>query len=345
MQGNVPKDAEYVEELYKIKWLGEQFTVLLFYAESIQGDDSDQWKRLQDRHLDLEFVHFILGNVCQELFENRGVGLYPLSVDSLIAFLLNFPEKEAVKNKNIVLETVAQLQEFLDAHLEIQYLVASGEICSGREGIADAYQQALYVMETKRVYELEDCLFYADVQVEPAYGYYYPLELERELISQIQKRDVQRAWELIEGLFAQNERKNAGNFREIQRYLAYDIQCTMLKALEGRKLVGETFFSGVEPGDKKYLEELLDSICHSLQDDRDRNFKNNEEMCDKILSYIRQNIGDCNLNVTSIAGHFQISSVEMSKTFRVIKGQKLPTYISALRLERAKEILLSSELW
>ena len=33
----------------------------------------------------------------------------------------------------------------------------------------------------------------------------------------------------------------------------------------------------------------------------------------------------------------------MSKTFRSVKGQKLPTYISQQRIQKAKEILCSSD--
>ncbi len=69
-------------------------------------------------------------------------------------------------------------------------------------------------METKRIYELDDTVFYEDVKVEPQYGYYYPLETERELIWQIRQQNVARAEEIINDLYQQNEHKNISNRTE-----------------------------------------------------------------------------------------------------------------------------------
>ncbi len=344
LKGIVPKDAAYVEELYKIHWLGEQFTVLLFYAEEIEMDESQEWKEIHDKKLDLEFIRFVFGNVCEELFGDRGCAACSLMVDSVIALLVNFPEADMRKNKDMMLEVTEQLQEFMDQHLNIRYTLSAGDICKGREGIGDAYQQAVYVMETKRVYELDECLFYSDVKLEPHFGYYYPMEIERELIVQIQDQNTKKAEEMIEKLFAENKRINIGSIQEISKYLCYDIWCTILKALEGNFSVLEK--SGLFKTDWKNKKELLlgfDRICEILKEDRDKDFQNEEEMCQRIEQYIVQHLTDCTLGVTSIAEHFHLSSVEMSKTFRRIRGQKLPSYISALRILRAKEIMQTSD--
>ena len=87
----------------------------------------------------------------------------------------------------------------------------------------------------------------------------------------------------------------------------------------------------------------LHRVCENRQKELAEGSREEEELCSRIVLYIQQNISDCNLNVTSIAEYFQISSVQMSKTFRSVKGQKLPTYISQQRIQRAKEILSSSD--
>lgn len=99
----------------------------------------------------------------------------------------------------------------------------------------------------EEIYELDDTVFYEDVKVEPQYGYYYPLETERELIWQIRQQNVARAEEIISDLYQQNEHKNISNRTEAIRYLEYDLQCSMLKAMEGTEDFQEySFFHGQE---------------------------------------------------------------------------------------------------
>lgn len=344
LRGNLPENADYVEEMCGIRWCGEQFTTLLFYMEEIERDGSEEWDQVHKKQKDLEFVQFIVENVSYELFQNSGCIVYPMIVSDVLVIIVNFPEKDARRNRDITLETVTQLQEFMDEHMDIRYTVAAGEICRGREGISDAYQQAIYTMETKRIYELDDTVFYEDVKVEPQYGYYYPLETERELIWQIRQQNVARTEEIISDLYQQNEHKNISNRTEAIRYLEYDLQCSMLKAMEGTEDFQEySFFHGQECHGKQELIAKLHRVCENLQKELAEGSREEEELCNRIVLYIQQNIADCNLNVTSIAEHFQISSVQMSKTFRSVKGQKLPTYISQQRIQRAKEILSSSD--
>ena len=344
LQGKVPENVELIEEMCGIRWCGEQFTILLFYMEEIERDGSREWDQVHEKQKDLEFVQFIVENVSHELFQNNGCMVYPMIVSEVLVILVNFPENETIHNRDITLETVMQLQEFMDEHMDIRYTVSAGQICCGREGIADAYQQAIYTMETKRIYELEDTVFYEDVKVGPQYGYYYPLETERELIWQIRQQNVVRAEEIISNLYEQNERNNSSNHTEVIRYLEYDLQCSMLKALEHTQDFQEyLYLRGKECHGKQALIERMYRVCESLQKEQVEDRREEKELCEKIIMYIQQNIADCNLNVTSIAEHFQISSVQMSKTFRSVKGQKLPTYISQQRIQKAKEILCSSD--
>ena len=344
LKGNIPKDADYLEDLYRIKWCGEQFTTLLFFTEDIGRDGSSEWKRVHDKNLDLELVQFIFANVCQELFRDRDCVIYKLIVSDMLVMLVNFSKNDKAENRNIVLEVVTQIQTFMDTHLDIRYMVASGEICEGREGIGDAYQESIYVMEMKRMYELDEYLFYSDMQMETNFGYYYPIEVERELIRQIRMQNIVKAEEIITKLYDENEKDNVGNMQEIIRYLSCDIWCTMLKALEGARSIPEcSNFFKAERGGKKELLDALQVVCECLKNDKENDFQNDEEMCEKIVQYVQQNIADSNLSVSSIAEYFQLPSVDMSRTFRNIRGQKLPTYISMLRIQRVKKILSSSD--
>ena len=120
LRGNLPENADYVEEMCGIRWCGEQFTTLLFYMEEIERDGSEEWDQVHKKQKDLEFVQFIVENVSYELFQNSGCIVYPMIVSDVLVIIVNFPEKDARRNRDITLETVTQLQEFMDEHMDIR---------------------------------------------------------------------------------------------------------------------------------------------------------------------------------------------------------------------------------
>ena len=116
-----------------------------------------------------------------------------------------------------------------------------------------------------------------------------------------------RAEEIISNLYEQNERNNSSNHTEVIRYLEYDLQCSMLKALEHTQDFQEyLYLRGKECHGKQALIERMYRVCESLQKEQVEDRREEKELCEKIIMYIQQNIADCNLNVTSIAEHFQI---------------------------------------
>lgn len=351
LKGDVRENAQYVEELYGIKWNSSQYTVLLFYAEEINTENSREWESVCENNLDLELVRFIFSNVYHELFAKENCVVYHLVVDECLVLIVNLPSEDALKNKNVVLEVMAQGEDFIDSHLDIRYWVSAGEISTGREHLTDAYQEAIRVMELKRMYELHECLFYSDLKLKPTYGYYYPIELERELVRQIGEANAENAVSIVQKIYDENEKNNIYNILEMSRYLTLDIWCTVLKALNGdEKMIN--YFGSLKPDFwrkaanvcqlRDELLAMIKSICEYRAVNLKREIQSEEEICRNIVAYIKQNISDSNMSVGSIADHFLLSSAGMSKTFRKVMNQKLPTYITSMRVEMTKEILLKN---
>ena len=67
-----------------------------------------------------------------------------------------------------------------------------------------------------------------------------------------------------------------------------------------------------------------------------------ETLCEQIHDYIKKNYYDTNLSVTSIAEHFSLPPVMMSRMFRDTVGEKIPVVVSEVRLEAAKKLMCQS---
>ena len=64
----------------------------------------------------------------------------------------------------------------------------------------------------------------------------------------------------------------------------------------------------------------------------------------KVKEYIRENYGDCTLSVASLAEKMGISAAYLSTLFKVETDQNLVKYLAGYRMEKAKEMLITTSM-
>lgn len=70
----------------------------------------------------------------------------------------------------------------------------------------------------------------------------------------------------------------------------------------------------------------------------------NEKLKEEVLNYLDENYTDSDLSQTQLADYFQISVYSLSKMFNNQVGMGFAKYVNSKRIERAKELLLTTEL-
>lgn len=89
------------------------------------------------------------------------------------------------------------------------------------------------------------------------------------------------------------------------------------------------------------LQEVCLQICRILQQ---RRLSNNQDLKDRILSYIKQHFCENTLYADTIAREFNISEKYVYKLIREHTGQTLNEYIEQLRIRKAMEMLQETDL-
>ena len=86
---------------------------------------------------------------------------------------------------------------------------------------------------------------------------------------------------------------------------------------------------------------LLKEICSFVQENRrDRN----ADLIQNVSTYILNNYHDMNLNVSTVAEHFDLSASYLNKIFKDQTGVVLSNYITRVRLEESKRLLEETDL-
>lgn len=89
-----------------------------------------------------------------------------------------------------------------------------------------------------------------------------------------------------------------------------------------------------------WFEELFDKTETILCNIRN---KKNPDLVEQVLKYINENYRDSNISANIIADKLSITPQYFSKIFNEYAGVSFPDYINNVRLEKAKELILSNE--
>lgn len=338
-QANLPE--EQLEELYDIRFISDIFAVMLFYVESYEEE--------REEIVDLDKAQFILNNVYHELLEDVSCRVYQTRISDLLVLIVNLPEGE--RENRVLDEALNRGAEFINQYFNIGYAISISNIHEGKTELAAAYQEALQAMESKRLYGLDDMVYYSDIIEIASTGYYYPIETELELIRQVQASNFEGAKAIYESIVEKNMSGENIATQDVLRCLMYDLLGTIMKILDEKK-EDEKFAKELKPIKKmmncqsigqlfEAFEEILQKTCDYLGEKTDS--ADNESLCVQIQDYIRKSFHDPNLSVTSIAEHFSLPPVMMSKMFRETVGEKIPVVVSEVRLEAAKKLMCQSD--
>ena len=91
----------------------------------------------------------------------------------------------------------------------------------------------------------------------------------------------------------------------------------------------------------KRMEQLLEKICaHTARFQKSRQ----DDLTERILSYVRENAFSPELSLERLGDEFGLSPYYISRFITEQTGYNLKSYITRLRMEEAKRLLVSTEL-
>ncbi|BCJ93015.1 hypothetical protein acsn021_05840 [Anaerocolumna cellulosilytica] len=342
--GAVELSDKELKEIYDISFIGKEFAVIIFYIEEFIND----FNRVEGELDRLEHAQFILNNVFREIADKEEIKVYQTNMDSLSVLILNLPSDSEAKSK--LSSILKREREFITCHYNMEYTTAISNIHDEFRELPVAYQEALQALEAKRLYDMDDTVYYQDILQLTGSSYHYNYEEEQDLIHYIQRSNIDSAKRLFHEVIKSNVSSKKLISYDIMRCLMFDLLGTALKTFDGEEK-SQLFIKKLKPAKRlsecknleemiKVYDEILDSCCEFFLEKTDDG--GNENLCMQIQDYIKANYSDSNLCVTSIADVFSLSPVAMSKMFRELTGSKLLVYVAEIRIGAAKRIILQN---
>ncbi|WP_235949601.1 helix-turn-helix domain-containing protein [Paenibacillus glycinis] len=348
---------------FRMKQPSNEFAVILFVLENeeslyakLPGIDLNERSRL---------IPFIIGNVVEELAMQRQHAGYVAEADDMMVCLVNLaPDVAHVREdlRAIALEA----QQFLRRY-EMELTIAISGSHSSWTGIAAAYQEAVDAMEYKMVLGKKGIIAYEDIRPDPAdsarSGYYYPLQVEQQLINFIKAGDLEQASAYMNEITDRNFGKPVMPLT-LARCLIFNMVGTMVKAINELGDGDGGSGSGIWENHPLWMDKII--ACDTIQEMREELHSLLADVCEfaaakrtsgvsmeregslreliaGVMRFIEDRYTDANLNVNAIGEQFDLKGSYLSRLFKNQTGEGLLDCIHKTRIRQAKEMIRTKQ--
>lgn len=249
-------------------------------------------------------------------------------------------------------ELSGEVIESIKNALGLSYTIGIGSVYSSAEDISKAFMEATRSLEYRILDRYGSVIQYSSV-VKSDQVYYFPIELEVRLIRYFKAGDLGNVLKAFNYIYEENV---------IRRHLSPDILKLLFSNMIGvvaRVIIDElkTDYQSVFREDFNPNSYLND--CNTVDEIKDRlitiftnlcNFINNNKkshntgLANNIQTFIKKRYKDQNLCLQMISEEFNITVPYLSRFFKEQTGENLNGYLNNIRIEKAKELLVNTEM-
>ena len=314
--------------------------VLLAY----RMEDLEQEERL------ITMSWFILRNVTEEQLEDHGLSFVCFPEGSREQLYLIWSDSEPEELTEAVVQVETLVRRFVGHNYEIRYRSGLSDPHHGVRGIHRSYGEVRTVFESQ---QNEELVRYSEINLLPEDTLLkYPIDLENRLTAAVRRGETDAAIDETRQLLELNRMNYLAP--EAMQFLVGKIMTSIIREaghLSADALImsqQNEVLASCNAGDADAmiakLYALIGTVCQRIRDRQ--TIEQNEEkkaQGEAIVRYVEENYADASLSVNGIAEAFGQQAPYISRLFKEYTGDTPSHYIHRVRLERAKELLLSGE--
>ena len=263
--------------------------------------------------------------------------------DSSICWIVNAAQKRDFTD--IALQIDKGLSPILADSPEIHYVIGIGSTVAEIRQTKDSFYEALAAAEYLRQNKKGRVLFYENLADNLRQAKSSDSEELLKLIQALRHGDKI----LSDKIFAGYYENLAQKYRSVLlfKYFVLDMIKSLKDSLNGdipeglqEELASMVTVEGVDLL-RCRMEQLLEKICaHTARFQKSRQ----DDLTERILSYVRENAFSPELSLERLGDEFGLSPYYISRFITEQTGYNLKSYITRLRMEEAKRLLVSTEL-
>lgn len=350
-------EVEYKDAPTRLRALGitpisEQYLIAMaqfdphcdFFLEGGEGPDRD-----------CALARLIIQNVGNELLEHD-FQCFDLTVDRFqTAFVLNIPpslsEEDPAAPIRLASERLKELIRFAEANYSLSVQAGVSLCHTGLNNLPRCLDEAKKALERGTVQGTGEPECYGNRR-DLSNSYFYSTEMEYQLVSLLRAGHFEEGKELLAHILDMNQEVPPLSEDTIGALL-YEISSTLVRTMNNLRVR-----QGLEPLDieqarsklpehvglaeaRQQYAQFIDEIAELTAQ---ASMGKTEKMVSNMVEFIQANIRESWLDRNSVADEFGVTPQYVSSIFKKYKDENIKEYISRIRLERAKKLLVETSM-
>ena len=243
--------------------------------------------------------------------------------------------------------TIKNILSIVEMSFDIDLVVAIGNTVEKINEISGSVMEAVSVLDYLPVFDKRSIVTFDDVNIYKEYHtYYYPLEIEKNLIQYVSEGSKEEALTVLKYILKENmdnkkvDKENFNYFINAMISTINRILHKINKSIED--FYGESTLVFVDLKKMRTTEEvcttligIFDDIVSSVNRQTE---KESTDLAEKMILYIKLNYMN-DISLMDMAQKFNISIGYIGKTFKKQIGENFKDYLNKFRVKTAIEIL------
>lgn len=310
----------------------------------------DQFPTVLDQYKDdIKLIRYAIMNVCMEIaspiFQVEAIDMW----DDSLLLVLNIQEPLIKMERESLIEMAEHMQLSITKHLKLSISITFSPVKESIEQCISDYNQ-VHEASFHRLFKGHgSVLFSDDIMDLKSKEYMFPVHKEKQFIESLMSGNMDKARSYYMDIVGEISEYSFTVVQLVISHLALTVN-NVLKALKKNNAIltiPEFDTTFLLPNHVETIEEIHTSYFKIFEEisqklEEKRNTKQ-DDLIRKVHQIIERDYSNSNLCLNSIADEFTMSPIYLSRLYKQLTTNALSDIISEMRLNKAKELLKTSE--
>lgn len=278
----------------------------------------------------------------KQQFSMDGIA-YPVELihNNAIALIVSLEDNDSGKQKRW--DMADRVQKIIEEQAGEVTVIGIGKVVDSITLVNRSFIEAFAALEGGMIKSEERILFFDEVMKSERQIYWYPAEEQMRFIQSLKQGDKAVALEALNAMVGNIAEQEASVL--MVKYVCFDIVNTIIKTInemnmdefhnEIRRLMEFSSLNDLEGN----LKTLTVKFCEYVNE---KKLSKDNELYKQILEYIHSRFDCFDLSLEAIAMELKLPVYYLSRFFKEQTSYTFTDYITKLRMDKAKELLVST---
>lgn len=243
-----------------------------------------------------------------------------------------------------------EIQKRLNEEYNSDIRIGIGNFYDSIFNISSSYEEALRVLEYNSILSKSGIISFNEIMQKSDHRVDYPFALLEKLEESVRSSDIIGIRDNINRLVEHMKNENLSLFWI--KNICYDtvntISKELLRKFRHSPLLNKPYIERIYSSNINTFEDIIE-IMKEISEDVTNYLSVDKEsyelkLLQQIIKYIRENFQDPDFSLQSLADSLQMSTPYLSQYFKKNTEYTISEYVTRLRMEKAKELLLNTDM-